>query len=166
MRKITAVLVLVALFVAPACAMDAATKAYIAGIEDGFYLGELAWQARGNATAAQAYNIEIGKYNAFLKSILSDDEYRMAELAALPMPDNSWMPKVLRESNPGANPWSGSRVDPASTISSRESGIVHEIDGRKKVSAKDENALTDAELSAYQKTDQAKTFGTDYLGGV
>lgn len=162
--KAIAILSMMALLMAPVCAMDAATKAYIAGIEDGFYLGELAWQARGNATAAQAYNTEIGKYNAFLKTILSVEEYRAAELAPLPIPDNSWMPQILRDSRPGENPWSGSRVDLA--IQARKSGIVHEIDGRKKISAKDESILTDAELSAYLASDHGKSFGTDYLGGI
>ncbi len=86
-----------------ACGMTDTQKAYIDGINDGFYLGELAWQARGNTTAAQLYNQEILKYNAFLNSTLNESEYALEELAPIPEPDLSWYPEILKQ--PFEDPW-------------------------------------------------------------
>lgn len=102
--KYIAIILLGLLLAAPCIAMGE-QAIYIKGIDDGYYLGILAWQARGNATAAELYNAEVVKYNAWLKSTLSESEYKLEELALLPMPDESYLPQVIREWD-GKNVWS------------------------------------------------------------
>ena len=76
--------------------MDVETRAYIDGYEDGFKLGELAWQARGNNTAVDLYNEEVMKYNAVIKYLLNDNEYRQEELAKIPYINDDDLPPVFR----------------------------------------------------------------------
>jgi len=110
MGKIMVPLILLSFMVAPCIAMSEQEAAYIAGINDGFYLGQLAGQARGNATAANLYNTEIAKYNDFMNSTLNASEARQEWLAFLPIPDDSWMPIIVREWNSSEPVWNGANV--------------------------------------------------------
>lgn len=108
--KSTAIIGLIVLLIAPCAAMSEKERAYLDGINDGFYLGQLAWQARGNATAAELHNAEIAKYNAFLNETLNTSEYNQEELAKLPIINDSWLPQAIRQWDGKSNLWQGARA--------------------------------------------------------
>lgn len=135
-------------------AMTDKEAGYIAGIEDGYELGYLAHSGLGNATAAQMFNQEVASYNAYLEGI-GGQEYK---LAALPMPDLSYMPEFLRNYQ-GTDPWAGTQVAPEANR--------HKIDGEKvSYTTGDVNSLPNTAIEDYAASEKGKTYGAEYLGGV
>ena len=100
--KIAALIMLVAMLVAPAVGLLPKEEGYIDGIVDGYEIGFLAHSALGNATAGQLYNELVGRYNAYLERIGAPSS---AKLAEFPIYNNSWEPQILRDARPGDDPW-------------------------------------------------------------
>jgi len=97
MKKIVALLML-AIFIVPAMAeLNQTQTAFVAGIHDGYILGQLAWQSRGNETAATLHNHYVDIINEMLNKTLSSADaqtYRMAHVK--PLINNSDLPMMLR----------------------------------------------------------------------
>jgi hypothetical protein len=94
--KLIAIVLLALLLAMPCIAMTEKEAAYLKGVEDGFYLGSLAWQARGNQTAADMYNTEVASYNAFLNATLNKSEYAQAALSEIQPIQMPELPPVMR----------------------------------------------------------------------
>ena len=83
--------------------MDDWTKGYLSGIEDGYKLGSVAEQARGNVTAAQYYNDQVKLFNLWLENRTNSSESNMTALGEIPMPVE--MPELPRVFNDSDDSW-------------------------------------------------------------
>ena len=156
--KIFAMVIMALLFAVPGMAMTDKEAGYVAGIENGYELGYLAHSGLGNATAANMFNDLATRYNAYLDGI-GGQQYK---LAALPMPDQSYIPAFLRDYQ-GTNPWTGVPQPAKSTAHTIDGGIGKGASGH--YSTNDANSLPDA--TRYNGTTKSYSdLGGDFLPGV
>ena len=103
--KSIAIIALLALLVAPCTAeLTMNQTAYVQGRDAGFELGIVFWQGLGNATAAQLYNEKVAAWNSLCNDTLSPEDVAMQRLLPMPMPDDSYLPEVVRNWD-GKNVW-------------------------------------------------------------
>lgn len=97
MKILISILVL-ALIVGPAMAVLTEDQAsWVNGVEDGYKLGSLAWQARGNETAASLYNQLVDQINGGMRLTMNQTDYEVNELAHIkPIVAQADLPPVLQ----------------------------------------------------------------------
>jgi hypothetical protein len=96
MRNVLVVLAIAALLV-PAMGLNQVQTSWLDGVNNGYQLGVLAWQARGNQTAADLYNAQVDKLNALFKVTMNETDYKVNELGHIhPIVTQSDLPEFLR----------------------------------------------------------------------
>ena len=97
MQKVMVLLLLTTLIVPGMAELNQTQEAFVMGLHDGYLMGQLAWQARGNLTAANLHNHYVDIVNEMLNKSLSHADaqaYRMSYVESVVK--NSDLPPVLQ----------------------------------------------------------------------
>ena len=97
MQRLVALLALT-MFIIPGMAeLNQTQTAFVAGLHDGYILGQLAWQSRGNETAATLHNHYADIVNEILNKTLSPADVQAYKMVYVkPLVKNSDLPIILQ----------------------------------------------------------------------
>ena len=105
MQRLVALLMLTALILPAMGTLNQAQTSWTDGMNTGYKLGELAWQSRGNQTAADLYNAQVDKINVMFKATMNKTDYEANALGHIkPLVKNSDLPNFLQTNFTGKFP--------------------------------------------------------------
>jgi hypothetical protein len=141
------VIILVSLLAAVslAAAYTPEQQATVDGVRLSFQLGQ-AYDKAAQGQDVPAFNALVDQWNAWVvKNFGNDTALLMAEMTT---PVNMQKPYIASENNTTSN------------------GIVHKIGGEAQYTTNDVNLMSDAAIAKYATSQQGRTQGADFLGGV
>ncbi|HOV81135.1 MAG TPA: hypothetical protein PLN19_01170 [Methanothrix sp.] len=115
----------------------------IEGVRLSFQLGQ-AFEKASQGQDVPAFNSLVEQWNAWVVRNFGNDTSLLMEKMAVPV--NLQKPYIASNNSTG--------------------GIVHEMDSTEKYTTNDVNLMSDYAIAKYALSEQGKTQGADFLGGV
>ena len=115
----------------------------IEGVRLSFQLGQ-AFEKASQGQDVPAFNSLVDQWNAWVVRNFGNDTSLLMEKMAVPV--NLQKPYIASNNSTG--------------------GIVHEMDSTEKYTTNDVNLMSDYAIAKYALSEQGKTQGADFLGGV
>ena len=115
----------------------------IEGVRLSFQLGQ-AFEKASQGQDVPAFNSLVEQWNAWVVRNFGNDTSLLMEKMAVPV--NLQKPYIASNNSTG--------------------GIVHEMDSTEKYTTNDVNLMSDYAIAKYALSEQGKTQGADFLGGI
>jgi len=115
----------------------------IEGVRLSFQLGQ-AFEKASQGQDVPAFNSLVDQWNAWVVRNFGNDTSLLMEKMAVPV--NLQKPYIASNNSTG--------------------GIVHEMDSTEKYTTNDVNLMSDYAIAKYKSSEQGKTQGADFLGGI
>ena len=127
-----------------AAAYTTEQQATVDGVRLSFQLGQ-AYEKASQGQDVTAFNTLVDKWNEWVTANFGNDASLLMQKMTAPVD--------LQKPYAAAN-------------NSTDDGIPHVMDGTSKYKANDINLMSDQAISKYANSEQGKTMGSEYLGGV
>jgi hypothetical protein len=118
-------------------------NATIEGLRLSFQLGQ-GYEKASQGQDVPAFNALVGQWNAWVAKNFGNDTTLLME--SMTVPANLQKPYISSNNSTG--------------------GIVHEMDSTEKYKTNDVNQMSDYAIAKYGASEQGKSVGSDFLGGI